>query len=261
MNLAIFITVRTGSTRLPKKALLEILPNTPTIVYLIRRVKQSKLANQIVLCTTDLEEDNILCELAEKEGIQFFRGSVEDKLARWNGGCQKFGVDYFVTADGDDLLCDPELIDLGFKQILEDKPDFIEAPQVAVGGFTFAINAKALSKVCDMKDSENTEMMWVYFKDTGLFKVALLKDVEELYLRPNFRLTLDYQDDLRFFQTVINHFEEKKKPYFLRQILPFLDKHPEIVKINHYLMESFLENQKKKTNLVLKKEFINKEMK
>jgi len=260
INLAIFITVRTGSTRLPKKALLDIYNGIPTIVFLIRRLKLSKLANIIVLCTTNLEEDNILCDLAEQEGILYFRGSVEDKLSRWHGATQKFNVDYFITADGDDLLCDPELIDLGFKQILEDKPDFIEAPHVAVGAFTYAISTKALTKVCEIKDSDNTEMMWVYFKDTGIFNVSLLKNVEELFLRPKIRLTLDYQDDLLFFKTVIKHFEEKNNPYFLRQILPYLDIHPEIVNINSYLMETFLENQKNKTKLLIKKEFMEKKI-
>ena len=52
---AIFITVRTGSTRLPQKALLKIHDHS-TIEHLIKRVKRSKLADIIVLCTTNLPE-------------------------------------------------------------------------------------------------------------------------------------------------------------------------------------------------------------
>ena len=47
MKKAILITVRTGSTRLPQKALLEINGKS-TIVHLIDRLKQSKLANDII---------------------------------------------------------------------------------------------------------------------------------------------------------------------------------------------------------------------
>ena len=50
MNRAIFITVRSGSTRLPNKSQKEIL-GSPTIEHLIKRVKRSKLADIIILCT------------------------------------------------------------------------------------------------------------------------------------------------------------------------------------------------------------------
>ena len=65
---AIFITVRTGSSRLPNKALLEINGKT-TIEHLISRVKKSEKADAIILCTTTLENDNILCEIAERNEI------------------------------------------------------------------------------------------------------------------------------------------------------------------------------------------------
>ena len=93
MKTAIFITVRTGSKRLPNKALLEI-QSIPTIVHLIRRMKKVQV-DHIVLCTTLLKEDDILCDIASKEGIVFFRGSTKDKLDRWKGAAAKFGIDFF----------------------------------------------------------------------------------------------------------------------------------------------------------------------
>ena len=47
MHKAIFITVRTGSTRLPNKSLLEIKGKS-TIEHLIDRVKQTHLVDNIV---------------------------------------------------------------------------------------------------------------------------------------------------------------------------------------------------------------------
>ena len=123
MKKAILITVRTGSTRLPQKALLEINGKS-TIVHLIDRLKQSKLANDIILCTTTLKEDNVLEDIAIANGINYYRGSITDKLERWKGACEKYNIESFVTADGDDLFCDPSLIDLAFKQ-LENTNDII----------------------------------------------------------------------------------------------------------------------------------------
>ena len=115
MKNAIFITVRTKSTRLPQKCLLRINGIT-TIEHHIERVKRSTLSDLIVLCTTEQNEDDVLCDIAKQHNIEYVRGSAKDKLMRWLVAADKFNVGFFVTADGDDLFCDPELIDLAFEQ-------------------------------------------------------------------------------------------------------------------------------------------------
>ena len=92
----IFISVRTGSSRLPKKALYEIQGKT-TIEYLIDRLKKSKYAEKVIVCTTELKEDDILCDIAERNDIDYFRGSSPDKLKRWLGATERYGVDFFVN--------------------------------------------------------------------------------------------------------------------------------------------------------------------
>jgi len=257
MKKAIFITVRTGSTRLPKKALLEI-NGLATIQHLIRRVKKSKNADLIVLCTTNLQEDRVLCDIAQKEGIEFFQGSVDDKLERWKGAAEKFNVEFFVTADGDDLFCEPELIDSAFLQYKRNKSDFIKSDGLVAGAFTYGIKTSALQKVCEMKDTNDTEMMWVYFLDTGLFKCEDLESVDKIYKRPEIRATLDYKDDFMFFKSVIENISKQKEYFNLRDIISFLDKNSELIKINQYLESTFKQNQKNKTKLILKKSWIKK---
>jgi spore coat polysaccharide biosynthesis protein SpsF len=237
---------------LPRKALIEISGKT-TIERLIDRVKLSKRADFIVLCTTVLKEDDVLCTIAQRNGILFHKGSVNDKLDRWKGAAQKYDVEFFVTADGDDLFCDPELIDLAFDQYESQNPDFIEGKDLICGSFTYGIKTSALEKVCDIKGTDETEMAWVYFKDTGLFRTAMLENVPVIFCRPEIRMTLDYPDDLKFFKSIIEHFAtEKKDAFTLRDIVAYLDKNPEVIQINQHLQEMFLANQKAKTMLVLK---------
>ena len=259
MKKAIFITVRTGSTRLPRKCLLEINGIT-TIQHLIRRVKKSKLADIIVLCTTVLKEDDILCDIANRENIKYFRGSPSDKLERWKKAAEKFNVEFFVTADGDDLFCEPELIDLAFSQYKKSHPDFIEGDQVKgvdipCGAFSYGIKTKALQRVCEMKDTEDTEMMYVYFKNVKLFKCEKLRGVPKIYKRPEIRMTLDYPEDFEFFKNVIENLGKKNKYFNLKDIISYLDQHPEVLKINQHLQKKFQDNQRAKTKLILKKEY------
>ena len=246
---SIFITVRSGSTRLPNKAILKINGKT-TIEHLIDRVKNSKLSDSIVLCTTTLPEDNVLCDIAKSNNIKYYRGSVKDKLERWKGACEKYNIDFFVTADGDDLFCEPKLIDLAISQYENTNADFIKTDEVVCGAFTFGIKYTALKKVCEIKDTDDTEMMWVYFTDTGLFNVENLQNIPKNYKRKDIRMTLDYKDDFNFFKNVIEHFN--KKVFGLDDILSYIDSNPEVSKLNFYLEQNWSENQNKNIKLILK---------
>tara|TARA_R100000008_G_C3560653_1_gene155950 strand:+ start:479 stop:1225 length:747 start_codon:yes stop_codon:yes gene_type:complete len=245
----IFITVRTGSTRLPNKALLKI-GDKHTIEYVIEQAKKSKFAEKIVLCTTTLPEDDILCEIAEKNGIHHFRGSVEDKLDRWLCAAMEHGVDFFVTADGDDLFCSPELMDLAFVQESYNESDFIEGEGLVSGSFTYGIKTNVLFKVCQMKDTTDTEMMWVYFTETGVCSVEKLQNVPKIYKRNDIRMTLDYQEDFDFFKTVIESFDGN--PFTMREVLEYLDNNKKVIAINFHLEDQWKQNQVNKTKLVVK---------
>lgn len=255
MRTAIFITVRSDSSRLPNKALMEIL-GRPTIELVISRAKMVKNVDEIVLCTTVRSIDDKLVKIAESCGIKYFRGSLEDKLDRWLGAVNKFGIDYFVTMDGDDLFCDPGLMGISIDQIENTNCDFIRAPKGLIcGAFTYGIKAKALEKVCSIKDTSDTEMMWVYFEDTRLFNVCDLNIKDTVFFNDNIRLTLDYTEDFDFFKTIFESLNCMNNDVPLNEIIKFLMNNPDIININSFRQQDFLENQKRKTKLVVKKNY------
>lgn len=254
MKKAIFITVRMDSTRLPDKAMKKILGKT-VLEHIINRAKRTTKFDGIVVCTTKREIDSEIAKLAQKCGVKVYRGSLEDKLERWNGAAREYGVDYIVTFDGDDLFCDPYLLDKGAEQIAEGKYDFIELPPGLIcGAFTYAFTSRALKKVCEIKDTEDTEMMWTYFKDTGFFKTGYLENIEDIYFSNEYRLTLDYPEDFLFFTKVFEYFNCLNNDVPLREIVAYLKEHPEISNINIGRQQEFLDNQKRKTKLMLKED-------
>jgi spore coat polysaccharide biosynthesis protein SpsF len=246
---SIFITVRSNSKRLPNKAYKKI-NNKHTIEYVILQAKKSKLADSVILCTTNLPEDDLLCKIATDNNIQYFRGSEIDKLERWNGACKKYGVNFFVTADGDDLFCSHELFDLAILQNNKNPTDFIYGDQLVCGSFTYGISSKALQKVCKIKNTDDTEMMWVYFTETGLFDTRPLYNVPQIYQRKDIRMTLDYEQDFLFFSTVIQSLNTNN--FNTRDVLNFLDQNKNIIDINFYLEEQWKSNQLSKTKLIIK---------
>ena len=245
---AIFITVRSASTRLPNKAHL-MINDKKTIEYVIDQAKKSHLSDMVVLCTTLNPEDDELCNIAIKNNIKYYRGSVDDKLDRWLQAAKQNNVDFFVTADGDDLFCSHELIDLAFEQYERNNSDFIQGNGLVSGSFTYGISTKALVDACRIKDTDQTEMMWVYFTETGICEVESLENVPSLYLRNDIRMTLDYKEDFLFFEKVI---KSLNKNFNTRDVLSFLDKNKEVVEINYFLEDAWKQNQISKTTLDLK---------
>lgn len=252
MKNAIFITVRKDSNRLSDKCLLPIL-GQPVLQLIIKRALKAKEFHEVIVCTTTREIDDEVVEIAEKNGAKTYRGSLNDKLDRWNKAAIKYGVDYIVTFDGDDLFCDPYLLDLGVKQMIQRQLDFIESPDgMVVGAFSYGFSAKALKQVCQIKASDQTEMMWVYFKDTGLFQCGKLENIPKCYFSSKIRATLDYPEDYTFFLKVFDHFKCENNDVGIDIISNYLEQHPEIASINIARQQDFLDNQRAKTHLKLK---------
>ena len=240
---AIFITVRSGSSRLPAKALMKI-NNLATIEHLICRVKQSKKYDKIVVCTTFCKSDDEICSLAEKHGVNFFRGSIKDKLDRCLGAAKHYNIDFFVNVDGDDLFCEPELIDLAFEQHEIEDDDYIKSDEknLVCGAFTYGIKTKILEEICNRKETDDTEAAWLFFEEETFFKTSMLKNIPDVFYRPEIRATLDYEEDLKFFATIINNLKEG---FSLRDVIQYVDCNPDVLTINKHRHEDYLKNQKR----------------
>jgi spore coat polysaccharide biosynthesis protein SpsF len=252
MRGAIFITVRADSSCLPNKVLLTIL-NRPTLELIIIRAKLAQGFDEIIISTTARKNNDQIITIAENLGVKYYRGDLNDKSARWLGAAKEFNIDYFVTMDGDDLFCDPELMRSGSAQLIEKDLDFIKAPfGLVCGGFTYTIRTSALEKVCQIKDTDDTEMMWVYFENINLFKVAELTVTDSIYFTDSVRLTLDYQEDFDFFSKVFKELNCIDNDISLREIMGFLKMNPQITAMNYMRQKDYLENQKRKTKLFIK---------
>ena len=238
---AIFLSVRTGSTRLPKKALYEIKGKT-TIEYLIDRLKKSKYAEKVIVCTTELKEDDILCDIAERNDIDYFRGSSPDKLMRWLGATERYGVDFFVNVDGDDIFFDAELADICFEQ--RKDVDFIDGQ----GQYNdvYGVSSHALNMVCESKQSNETEFIKPFFYDIKEYiNIQKIVNVPDKYKKRKMRLTLDYEEDFEFFKNVIEHFLDNSKEMEFENVVKYIEENPEVSNINWHREQDWKENQER----------------
>tara|TARA_B100001750_G_C15516116_1_gene607331 strand:+ start:3410 stop:4141 length:732 start_codon:yes stop_codon:yes gene_type:complete len=242
MKKAIIISVRSNSSRLEKKPYLKI-KEREIITYLFENLKNTNVADLIVVATTLDENDNLLCELANNYNFEYFRGSSEDKLDRWLNTCKEFKIDCFVNVDGDDIFFDYKLADIVLEKI--QKFDFIDG-----SGFyndVYGVNFHALNKVCKNKKTNETEFIKPFFLNDKSLNIHKLDNIDSKYYKKDVRMTLDYPEDFIFFKKIIESIDE----YSYENILNFLEENSEIKKINFFLDEQWKKNQEKKLGEII----------
>ena len=107
--IGVIVAARTGSSRLPGKALLP-LQGVPMITYLLRRLSSVK-TGRVVFATTTLSADDRLADIVHAEGVPVYRGEDADVVARYVGACQAFGFDTAARVTGDCPFVDAFLVD------------------------------------------------------------------------------------------------------------------------------------------------------
>jgi spore coat polysaccharide biosynthesis protein SpsF len=237
MKIGYLITGRMKSTRLPKKLTLEI-NNRQIIRWMIDRIKTAKSVDEIILCTSENPQDDILERIAIEENIKVFRGHEDDVIQRLYDASVYFELDYALNITADCPLVSVEYIEEIVRVYKETNADFIRTLDLPHGFFSYGLKIDAMRKVCEIKEGIETEVWGRYFTDTGLFNVIDVEIPEEL-IRKDFRLTLDYQADFDFFSKIYHHFGVDTYKTDIKEIIDFLDLNPEIVNINKDLKQSY----------------------
>jgi spore coat polysaccharide biosynthesis protein SpsF len=232
--------------------LIEVEGKT-VIEHLIERVKAARMANLAVLCTTLNPEDLVFVTIAKKSGVECFRGSENDILDRFLNAALKYNVDFIVNVDGDDVFCDPELIDKTAQTFLETGVSFIKWNTLPLGASPLGIKVEALKKVCLTKDERDTETGWgMYFTETGLFDVKNLEPDDEELRHPEIRMTLDYPEDLEFVKEVFKRLYTPGKVFTLKDILRLLKKEPSLAEINKTVQDKYWKRFRKRAKIRMK---------
>ena len=238
MKLYGFITVRVGSSRLRGKCLLKFGEGN-VLEHVIRRTKFFGI--EPLVCTTSLEEDNIIQEIAINEGSLFYRGSAQDKLQRWLGACEKFNIKSFHTIDADDPFFDGELGQKSF-QLLQEGYDIVyPASSIYIGGVGFSLTNAIIKKGCSIKKSDDTEMMWYYIEKVPDVRKTELS-VPDARIA-TIRLTLDYEEDYWMLLTVLRVLGPKATR---REIEDLFIRNPDLHKINWFRNEEWKNLQEEK---------------
>lgn len=241
MNYDVFIPIRLSNTRLPKKALKEI-NGIPVVQYLIDRIKKSKKIRNVVICTTNNENDNQLVEFLKKNNYLFYRGNENDILIRYLDAAHNFNTDFIISVDGDDIYSDPFYVDKMISEYEKTNADYIDMVDFPFGIASVGIKKYALEKVCKLKKTDNTETGYrLFFHNEQIFKIHKIRP-ENIKFPKDLRLTFDYQQDLELAEKI---FGELGNDFHLEDIIRLFERKPELLQITANLEELYKQHWNK----------------
>jgi spore coat polysaccharide biosynthesis protein SpsF len=232
------ITGRMKSTRLKEKLTLKI-QEREIIAWMIDRAKLIFDPKDIVIATSTNPQDDVLREIAEREGISVFKGDEEDVIERLYYAAKEYDFDFFINITADCPLFGFDYIQSIVDLAEKTKADLVTSLELPHGIFTYGMKTDSIERIMQIKKTNQTEVWGDYFySNPDLFRVEklLVSDDEK---REGYRLTLDYPEDFTFFEAVYTHFGKDTFKKSSHDIIAFLDKNPEIVAINAHCKQNY----------------------
>lgn len=234
MKIVAIIQARMGSTRLPGKMLQDIA-GKPAIERVFKRVRQSKLIQEIWLATTASPADDKLADWAEKNGVSCYRGSENDVLDRYYQAALKSKADVAIRITGDCPLLDWRVVDEVIKCYGDgskydyasntDPPTYPDGLDVEIFSF------KALERAWKEAElqSEREHVTPYIRKHPELFKMSNVKNDTDLSFH---RWTLDTKEDLDLISRIAGECDKIEGDWGLPDIIRILSEHPDWLAIN-----------------------------
>ena len=230
-NVVVMVAARMHSSRLPGKALLDI-EGKPALLHLLSRLRQAAVPKAVVLCTSTHPDDQVLQPLTAQAGVGFFAGSEDDVMQRFLDAAEREQAEHVVRVTGDDLLVDPAYLDRLVLHHIREGAEYSCMPGLPKGMECEAIAVEALKKAKRLaEDSSWSEYMTWYLKVPEVFRVSEMP-VEEAVRRPQYRLTLDYPQDLEVIRQLMAELSRSRPAMTVADVVGYLDAHPELAHLN-----------------------------
>lgn len=238
MKVLAITQARYGSTRLPAKILKEVNGQTLLEIHLTR-ILQAKTIDKLKIATTDEEGSKYIVEVANKVGIEYFKGSVDDVLSRFYGTAESEKPDYVIRLTSDCPLIDPNIIDDVVKFALEHPEyDYVhtDAKSFPDGLDTEVMKFSAIEKAyneANLKSEREHVTPYIWKNGTAeggtIFNTYNFPNPKGEYNADDYRITIDEPEDFEVIKALIENLGIEKG---WKDYIDYLLEHKELYIIN-----------------------------
>lgn len=227
------IVARMGSSRVPGKSIIELC-GKPVIWHMLEIAKRIKYVDEVCLATTDLEQDDVLAEIARSSNVKCFRGHSENVLDRIYGAATETNADIIVDIGGDCPLLDSTIIEQAIENFAQYKCDYLcnyEPPTFPEGFDVNIITMTALTNAFNNAIAPSQRIhpfsYITYHKEN--FVVRNFSGAQDL---SRHHWSLDFPEDIEFIKMVYSKIWQENKIIRMSDVLELIDKYDEISNVD-----------------------------
>ncbi len=222
-----------GSSRLPGKVMMPLAGRT-VLAHVLGRCRAIAGIDAVCCATTGAGADDAVAAEAARCGAAVFRGSETDVLERYAGAAEALAADIVMRVTSDCPLIDPGVCAAVLALRRERDVDY--ATNVMPRGwphgldcevFTAAALGRAMRRAVAPYEREHVTP---WMRDQGEVRCANLPGPGGNLAAH--RWTLDYPEDMRFFEALFAHLPPPPAIAGMDQVLAVLEEHPGIAAIN-----------------------------
>ena len=208
MKVVGIIQARLGSTRLPNKMLLS-LHGKPIIEWVIKRVQESKLLDDLIVAIPDNKENDLLEFYCKKYNSKVFRGQEEDVLNRFIGAAKKTKATHIVRICADNPLISPKEIDNLISFYKQEKCDYAYNHIPKNNMYPDGLGAEIVSfnllndiNNLQLKQSQREHCLSYITDNPEKFIIKTFNPKEKNLWHPELKFDVDTFDDLVYLHTI-----------------------------------------------------------
>ena len=242
MKIGAIIQARSSSSRLPKKV-LKPLPFGSDICVLqqvIRRVLKSELLDEVIVATSTNEEDLDIVDVAKKENVPYYCGSLDNVLERYYNAAVLNDLDVIVRITSDCPCMDSDVIDKIIQNHFDLNADYTSNslkesfPRgIDVEVINFNVLKRAYFEASENYEKEHVTP-FIYKSRPDEFKINLYVQNDD---NSDIRITLDTPQDYTLLCCVYDNLYDDDNYFSLNDVLELFDKKPWMKSINKEIIQ------------------------
>lgn len=224
-KVAAIIQARTDSERLPGKVLLKLpFDGKETIVgQTVNRLKKCPHISQIILATSEHENDDSLEFIGRELNITVFRGSKKNVLSRFCEAAKQNNVDDIIRLTGDNPLVLLSVLCDNLEIHRNENVDYTRNIGLPYGMSFEIIKTQALLRAFNStKNDSDLEHVTTFIKRfPDMFEIREVHHELSPILK-DLRFTIDYPSDYAFMNILFQYLRNKKYEYDLFDVESFI---------------------------------------
>ena len=240
--IATVIQARVGSTRLPRKVLMDVA-GEPMLAHVVARSDAIARSDVTIVATSTLPGDDAIAELAAERGWRVFRGSEDDVLDRYLQAGREAGAEHVIRVTSDCPLVDPGEADRVIAHHLVTGADYTQNITVwggetplGVGVEAFTIGALEASARDGHEPHHREHVDEFVYEHPERFRLEVVPALPPLN-RPDLRLTVDTPEDMALVRAIYERLHEPGRIVDLAAAIALLDSEPELVELNRHVKQ------------------------